>query len=178
MELSQRQLLDVVNTAVVLSMSASRQDLAEIARFELPALMRPIIEKDVVHVRRHAVYTEPPRARVSNYAQVLMEAGKWKLDKGICLASVWMCMPGKPQEFLFIEQFGQECAVMRMDKGQPKAVLDSKQYFKIIVPGKSIWTDFIPAQGLIDDVVARQKAKGWEIYQSAPKRQLELVDAL
>jgi hypothetical protein len=174
MNLNQTQIVNLANAAANTAYAMAHADIALIVRDQLPALVKPLVEE--VHVRRHAVYTEPPRAPVSNYAQVLMSVAKWKKDKGECLGSVWMCKIDNPKEFLLIEQYGQECGVLRMDKGQPKAVLDPRQYHKVVVPGKSIWTNFATVKGLLDEVIANRKAKGWNVFQTSPRDQLNFVD--
>jgi len=111
----------------------------------------------------------------SNYTQVLMASAKWRAGKGARLGSAWMFKPDKRQKLL-IEQYGQECSVLRMDLDQMPAKFDTTN--KMTEPGLSIWTDFVSVNGTIEDVVAMQKNKGWILVQPERKHQLELVDAV
>jgi len=174
--LNQQQIKRLSEIAVNNAISVALTEVGDIVRAELPGLVKPVIEPAVV-ARRYAVYTEAPRKPFSNYTQILLAVASWKRGRGECLGSIWLHKPENNKEFCFIEQYGTECVLSSMDKSQPSADLELHTS-RILKPGKSIWTDWTAIKGVIEYVVAKQKAKGWVVYQPEPKQQLSLVDAV
>lgn len=176
--LNHQQVTAIAETIAQNAIAHAVGEVGDIVRAELPGLVNSQIaqskELPPLNPRRY-VRTEAWSAS-SNYTEVLWAIAKWKINRGESLGSVWLHKPDTVGEFCLVEQYGLECVLSLMDKNQPKAVL-AHNSSKIVKPGRSIWTSWAAMAGVIEDVVARQKAKGWVIYQPSPKQQLSLVDA-
>lgn len=109
----------------------------------------------------------------SNYSQIINASCAWRKGLGPRLADVWM-FKHSSKEKLFVEQFGQECSVMKFDALHKKAVFNSGVMKEA---GTSPWVEFAPMKGGIEEVVAKLKSKGWAVYIPENKHQLNLLDA-
>lgn len=154
-----------------------REQITDVVRYEAKKVL-PVVEPEVIQKapRYSACYIEPPAKPVSNYAETLMKSVIWRAKRGERLAMIWLEKFGT-QETLLVEQFGDECSVLRKDESQPRSHIGAGG--KLEIAGKSFWTQFDPLVGHIDQVVAKLLAKGWVVKQ--PTRtavQLSLVEGM
>lgn len=118
------------------------------------------------------VYTQPPQKPASNYTDVLMKSIEWRKGRGTRLGIIWLEKPGT-EETLQVEQFGNDCSVLRRDEAQPGAIWHGG---KLIKAGMSCWTQFDPIEGQIETVVSKLLSRGWAIKKPTTKViQLSLV---
>lgn len=169
----------VANLAAMQAVSRVTDQITDLVQYEtmkvLPAV-KPEKLQAVNPSRYQRCYIEPPSKPASNYASVMMRFAEWVRGRGDLLDQVYLQKPAT-REILQVQQYGNDCAVMRRDDAQPG--LKKDDLGKVIDPGKSVWVQFDPLPGQIDQVVARLLAKGWVVKQSnQPKVQLTLVESM
>lgn len=165
--------------AALVVLSSFREQINDVVRHELPLVVKAgtgdgtEFNNTPAPLRRE-IFNQTEYKASSNYSQVLLASARWRKGRGSRLGSVWMFKPGT-QERLLVEQYEQECSVMRMDKAAEKAEFDSIN--RMTKPGSSIWGQFDPMKGVIEDVTAKLETKGWKVETQKLKHQLALVDA-
>ena len=174
------ELRAVAKLAAIHAIRGVREQITDLVQYEtmkvLPEINPENIQPKVDSPRFERAYVEPPAKPVSNYAQTLIRSIQWRSGKGERLAIARLKKPGTSEELL-VEQFGDECSVLRKDESQPRATLHTNGTVKIV--GKSIWTQFDSVKGRIDQVVAKLLLKGWVVQQPTHNAvQLLLVDGM
>jgi len=174
--LTASQVQQVAKIAALQVLGSVRDQITDVVRYEIPTVVDSGQKEKEVPPKYSRRYFDIPLFQTSsNYTKVLMASAMWRAKKGKQLASAWMFKPDTKQKIL-IEQYGQECSVLRMDMDQKQAVFDPCN--QMTEPGLSIWTDFAAVKGVIEDVLAMQAAKGWVVVRPERKHQLTLLDAL
>ena len=174
-KINETQIRQAAQFAAMHVLGSVREQIADVVRHELPAVVAPKHKEVALPKYPRRYFDVEEYSTTSNYTKMLMASAKWRAGKGSQLGSAWMFKPDTRQKLL-IEQYGQECSVLRMDLAQMSAKFDTIN--KMTEPGLSIWTDFVSVNGTIEDVVAMQKSKGWVLVQPERKHQLELVDVV
>lgn len=177
--MNQKEVMQLAKIASLQTMASMREQISDVIRYELPKVVPHI---DIIESTSSTRSTrrsfgrgrmEPPSPPASNYTKVIMASAEWRHGRGDVLGSVWM-HKSSTQEKLLVEQYEQECSVLKMDRNQKKAKFDSAN--QLIEPGMSVWTQFAAVKGVLEDVVANLRSKGWEVLQPEKKSQLTLID--
>lgn len=173
--LTLNQVKQVASIVAAQTFGELRQEVGEVVRQELPLILKSKADSTNVHSPKYGrLYVDPPFKPSCNFTVVAFEAAKWSAVRGERLGSATL-FKLSTREKLLVNQYGSECSVMLLDLSQAKTEFDKTG--RPVKLGTSPLTKFHAFKGVLEDVVAMLKDKGWQLVTPVPKHQLELVNA-
>ncbi len=153
-----------------------REQFQDMVHYEtmkvLPVISPEKLQPKPIRTSEQRCYVAPPSKPKSNFGQILMQCAAWQHGKSL-LDETYLEKAGT-RETLLVQQYDEECSVLRRDESQPSTHLDAADRAEKL--GKSVWVQFETFALHIDQLVPKLLAKGWTIKPRLVKAQLTLLD--
>lgn len=169
------QLNMVATLAAAHAVNKVTEKIDDVINFHMSKVL-PVIEPKKIELCAKRDYLELPLAMSlkpkSNFSEIMMKCAKWIQGRDL-LEQAFLEKAGT-RETLQVQQYGDECAVLRRDESTPATTFDASG--RPVVLGKSVWVQFETFSAHLDQILPKLMAKGWTIKPPQMNAQLTLND--